>query len=357
MPPEHSAKAVGLRYVTDEQPGLKRLKSKVTFRYVDARGKAVRAKATLKRIRSLAIPPAWTEVWICPHEHGHLQATGRDARKRKQHRYHPLWREVRDATKFDHLIQFGRTLPKIRRQVARDLSRDELHREKVLATIIRLMDLTLIRVGNHEYAKQNNSYGLTTFKDRHAIVRGGRIQFSFRGKSGKEHKIEIEDQRLAKIVKRCQDIPGQRLFQYYNGDGNRHDVTSGDVNDYLREISGADFTAKDFRTWTATVLATLALKQAPPFQTSRQAKSNIKRAIETVAEKLGNTPAICQKCYVDPLVIDSYERGQLKGVVGNGAKKSIRRFMTSLDRGERDVLRFLRSCHRPKRHSIRLSRP
>jgi DNA topoisomerase-1 len=234
MEPIESAKAVGLRYVSDEEPGIKRVKSGKGFRYISVNGKGAPAASTLKRIRSLVIPPAWTDVWICAVEDGHLQATGRDARGRKQHRYHPLWREVRDATKYDRMIEFGEALPRIRRRLASDLRKPGLNREKVLATIIRLMDLAFIRVGNDEYAKQNGSYGLTTMKDQHADVRGKRIQFSFRGKSGKYHSIEVEDERLARIVKHCQDIPGQELFQWINGDARRHDVTSGDVNDYLR---------------------------------------------------------------------------------------------------------------------------
>jgi DNA topoisomerase I len=354
--PVESARAVGLRHVNDEQPGLKRVKCGDSFRYRDDAGKNVRDLSVVKRIRSLAIPPAWTGVWICPHENGHLQATGRDAKGRKQFRYHPLWREVRDATKYDRLIDFAQALPEIRRRIARDIAKPGLTREKVLATIVRLMDLAFIRVGNEEYAKQNDSYGLTTMKDQHAKIRGERIQFSFRGKSGKHHTIEVQDGRLARIVKRCQDIPGQDLFQWINGNGKRHDVTSGDVNDYLREISGSDFTAKDFRTWAGTVLAARALKATRAFETQRQAKRNIKKSIEAVAEQLGNTPAVCRRCYVHPFLIDGYMRKKLpcNGSVSseaNGVIKTSSRPKTSLGCDEREVLQFLRCCRREEQRA------
>jgi DNA topoisomerase-1 len=359
MRPIESARAVGLRYVNDTQSGIQRIKSGTGFRYADAQGKAVRDPATLKRIRSLTIPPAWTHVWICPHENGHLQATGRDAKGRKQHRYHPLWREVRDATKYDRMIEFGETLPKIRRRVARDFAKRGLNREKILATIVRLMDLTFIRVGNGEYAKNNGSYGLTTMKDQHAKIRGERVQFSFRGKSGKYHSIEIENRCLAEIVKRCQDIPGQDLFQWINGEGKRHDVTSGDVNEYLREISGSDFTAKDFRTWAGTVLTAQALKVTREFRTETQAKKNIKQAIDIVAEKLGNTPAVCRKCYVHPFLIDGYMKktlpcnGSATKTEVNGVIKTSSRPRSSLRQDEREVLQFLRRRRREERRETK----
>jgi DNA topoisomerase-1 len=359
MEPVESAKAVGLRYVSDDAPGIKRVKSGNNFRYTDDAGKAVRGGSTLKRIRSLAIPPAWTDVWICSDDNGHLQATGRDAKGRKQHRYHPLWREVRDVTKYDRMIEFGEVLPRIRRAVAQDLRKSGLSREKVLATIVRLMDLTFIRIGNDEYAKQNGSYGLTTMKDQHARVRGECIQFSFRGKSGKHHSIEIEDRRLAKIVKHCQDIPGQELFQYLDEKEDRHDVTSGDVNDYLREISGRDFTAKDFRTWAGTVLMAQALKATRQFHTQKQAQRNVKQAIAMVAEKLGNTPAVCRKCYVHPFLVDGYMKGKLPcngsvtHAVINGVIKSSSRPKTSLSGDERNMLQFLRCCRREEQKQTR----
>jgi DNA topoisomerase I len=357
--PIESARAVGLRYVNDEQPGIKRLKSGQSFRYIAGTGQSLRDASVLKRIRSLAIPPAWTDVWICPHANGHLQATGRDAKGRKQFRYHPLWHDVRDATKYDRLIDFAKALPEIRRRIARDITKPGLNREKVLATIVRLMDLAFIRVGNEEYAKQNNSYGLTTMKDQHAKIRGERIQFSFRGKSGKHHAIEIQDRRLAAIVKHCQDIPGQDLFQWINGDGKRRDVTSGDVNDYLREVSGSDFTAKDFRTWAGTVLAARALKATREFETQGQAKTNVKKAIETVAEKLGNTPAVCRKCYVHPFLIDGYMKKKLPGdgsvtqTRRNGVIKTSARPKSSLAGDEREVLQFLRCCRREEQRAAK----
>ena len=359
LEPAESAKAVGLRYVNDEQAGIKRIKAGAGFRYEDAEGKPVRDEATLKRIRSLVIPPAWTDVWICSREDGHLQATGRDAKGRKQFRYHPLWREVRDATKYDRMIEFGEALPRVRQRVARDIAKPGLSREKVLATIVRLIDLTFIRVGNDEYAKQNNSYGLTTMKDQHAKIRGERVEFSFRGKSGKYHAIAVEDARLAKIVKNCQDIPGQELFQWVNGDGKCHDVTSSDVNDYLREISGTDFTAKDFRTWAGTVLAAQALKATSEFETQKQAKTNIKQAIDAVAEKLGNTPAVCRKCYVHPFVLSGYVEKKLpcNGAVTaspeDGAIKASKRPSTSLGCDERAVLEFLRGGRRSEQKKAR----
>ncbi len=353
--PIHSAKAVGLHYVTDAQPGIKRIKSGDGFRYVGGNGRALRDKAVLARIRSLAIPPAWTDVWICPIEDGHLQATGRDAKGRKQHRYHPLWREVRDATKYDRMIEFGQALPKIRRQVTRDMASPGLNRQKVLASLVRLMDLVFIRVGNDEYARKNKSYGLTTMTDKHASVRGSRVKFSFRGKSGKDHVIEIEDRRLAKIVKGCQDIPGQELFQWKNGDGKPHDVTSGDVNDYLREISGADFTAKDFRTWAGTVLAAQALKNAAAFETERQAKKSIKTAIDAVAQKLGNTPAVCRKCYVHPAVLDGYLTRKLpsEGIYkADRSASPATRPAAGLAADEKAILHFLDCCRREEKKDV-----
>jgi DNA topoisomerase-1 len=359
LEPVKSAQAVGLRYVNDAQPGIRRIKAGAGFRYEDSNAKAVREESILQRIRALAIPPAWTDVWICPHEDGHLQATGRDTKGRKQHRYHPLWREVRDATKYDHMIEFGKALPKLRQRVARDIAKPGLSREKVLATIVRLMDLTFIRVGNEEYAKENKSYGLTTMQDRHATVRGQTIKFSFRGKSGKDHTIAIEDKRLAKIVKHCQDIPGQDLFQYYDAEGQRRDVTSGDLNDYLREVSGAEFTAKDFRTWAGTVLASAALKATLEFETQRQAKKNIKRAIDVVAEKLGNTPAVCRKCYVHPSLLDGYMKkklpcnGSVAAATAVGTIKTRKRPMTSLGRDEKELLRFLKCCQREEHREVK----
>lgn len=308
-PPSATARKAGLRYVSDEQAGItRRLKGKV-FVYQLPNGALVRDKATLQRIRSLAIPPAWTGVWICPLENGHLQATGRDVRKRKQYRYHPRWREVRDESKYDRVLAFAEALPKIRRQVATDLRRQGLSREKVMATVVRLLETTLIRVGNDEYVQQNGSYGLTTMHNRHVKVRGGQITFEFKGKSGKRHRIDVRDARMARLVRRCQDLPGQDLFGYLDENGRVHDVTSGEVNDYLREIAGREFSAKDFRTWAGTVLAAVALREFEVFSSQVEAKRNTLRAVESVATLLGNTPAVCRKCYVHPAIFDSYLTG------------------------------------------------
>ena len=267
------------------------------------------------------IPPAWTDVWICASANGHLQATGRDARGRKQHRYHPRWREARDETKFTRLIAFARALPKIRRRLANDLKRPGLLRRKVLATVVKLLEVSLIRVGNDEYARDNRSYGLTTMRDHHVDISGARMRFNFRGKSGKKHAIDISDPRLARIVKQCQDLPGQEIFQYIDDDGAQQDVKSEHVNEYLREITGEDFTAKDFRTWAGTVLAAMALRELEKFDTQTQAKKNVLRAIEAVAERLGNTPAICRKSYVHPMVLDAYLDGALLQTVKQRAQE------------------------------------
>jgi DNA topoisomerase-1 len=315
--PAQSAKEAGLRYVTDTQPGIRRKKAGRGFRYLNAEGKPVRDEETLARIRSLVIPPAWTQVWICASPRGHLQATGRDAKGRKQSRYHPRWRAVRDETKYERMLLFGTALPRIREQVDDDLGRPGLPREKVLATIVRLMERTLIRVGNEEYARENGSYGLTTMRDRHVEVEGTTIRFKFRGKSGKLHNVGLRDRRLARIIERCQDLPGYELFHYIDEEGEPRPIDSADVNDYLRAISGEDFTAKDFRTWAGTVLASLALKELEAFtsetESQTQAKRNVVAAIKAVAERLGNTPAVCRKCYVHPAVLDCYMAGNLQG--------------------------------------------
>jgi len=310
LDPVASAKVAGLRYVNDlRMPGLRRVGSKRRVRYVDPHGRTIHDRAVLNRIRALAIPPAWTGVWICPDENGHLQATGRDARGRKQYRYHARWREVRDDVKYGRLIAFARALPAIRRSTDRDLAQSGLPREKVLAAVVQLLEKTLIRVGNEEYARQNGSIGLTTMKDGHAKVQGGRVRFEFRGKSGIEHGIDLHDRRLAKIVKACRDLPGYELFQYIDNDGRRQTIDSGDVNAYLREITGEDFTAKDFRTWAGTVLAAQALAEAISFKSEREAKRNVVRAIESVAKRLGNTKAVCRKCYIHPAILDAYMDG------------------------------------------------
>jgi DNA topoisomerase-1 len=338
--PAKSAKEAGLRYVSDEQPGIRREKKGRDFEFINSQGRAIKDEDDLRRIRKLAIPPAWTDVWICPDSHGHLQATGRDARGRKQHRYHARWREVRDETKYNRMIEFAKALPKIRERTAKDLAKQGLPLEKVLATVVRILETGVIRIGNEEYAKQNNSFGLTTMRDRHVRVRGGAMRFEFRGKSGKLHKIELNDPRLAKVVKGCQDIPGQELFQYFDDDGERRKISSSDVNDYLREITGGDFTAKDFRTWAGTVLAAMALREVEKCDTKAQQKKNILKAIESVAAKLGNTPTICKKCYIHPFVLDAYMDGTLLAQVAAQRAHSGKH---SLNADEAMVLRLLKA--------------
>lgn len=299
----------GLHYVTDDAPGLTRVRAGKGFSYRDARGRHVRDKKSLERIAKLAIPPAWTDVWICADANGHLQATGRDARGRKQHRYHARFREHQESAKFDHVAAFGKALPAIRHTISGHMRKQGLPREKVLAAIVHLLDTTLIRVGNDEYARSNRSYGLTTLKDKHAEMHGEKLRFVFTGKSGKIWRLTLKDRRVAKIVKAAQDLPGQRLFQYEGDDGAPQSVTSTDVNAYLRDISGEDISAKDFRTWGGTVLAAAVLDVFAKPDTKALAKANIKAAIDEVADNLGNTPAICRKCYVHPHVLESYESG------------------------------------------------
>ena len=310
-PPAEAAASAGLRYVSDGRPGIRRRRSGKGFSYIGPDDKPVRDPATLERIRKLAIPPAYTDVWICPHPRGHLQATGRDARGRKQYRYHPKWREVRDETKFGRMIEFSLALPKIRRRVDADLSSPGLTRDKVLAAIVHLLECSCIRVGNEEYARTNESFGLTTLKDDHVEVSGSRIRFEFTGKSGKVHSVDITDRRLAKIVAHCQSIPGEELFQYLDENGDRQTVDSGDVNDYIRRAAGDEFTAKDFRTWAGTILAVEALQQAGGFDSQRDGKSKLLGAIDRVAEQLNNTRAVCRKYYIHPAVMESYLQGVL----------------------------------------------
>lgn len=309
--PHPEAIKAGLRYVTDGMPGIRREAVHKGFRYRYATGDVVTDETVLNRIKTLAIPPAWTEVWICPDPAGHLQATGRDARRRKQHRYHSDWRAVRDQNKYDKILQFAKALPDIRKRVARDLSLSGMPQPKVLAAVVRFLESTHIRIGNEEYAKENKSFGLTTIRNKHVAVRGDKIQFRFRGKSGKFHQLELQDQRLAKIVRECQDLPGQELFEYVDSGGQSHDIKSTHVNDYLREMTGQEITAKDFRTWAGTVLAGTILSQLPPAANLKAAKSNLSRAVQAVSERLGNTPAICRKCYVHPEVMAAYLDGSL----------------------------------------------
>lgn len=301
-----AAKAAGLRYVSDRKPGIRRLRSGKSFRYVDAAGKAVRDAETLGRIKSLVIPPAWEDVWICPSANGHLQATGRDARGRKQSRYHPKWRETRDANKYERMADFAKALPRIRRHVARDLKQPGLPREKVLATIVSLMEQTHIRVGNEEYAKTNKSYGLTTMRNRHVDVHGAEVTFTFQGKSGVKHAISLQDKKLACIIRQCEELPGQELFEYVDEAGAVKTVDSSDVNAYLQEVTGQHFTAKDFRTWAGSVLACELLGAFEPFTSAAEAKRNVVQAIAAVAKELGNTPSVCRKCYVHPAVLERY---------------------------------------------------
>ncbi len=336
-----AAKSAGLRYVTDSMRGIARQAGGDTFIYVDADGNTVDDEATLARIKSLVIPPAWTDVWICPLANGHLQATGRDARQRKQYRYHPKWRSVRDEAKYERMLSFGEALPAIRRAVDEALKLPGLPREKVLATIVRLLEVTMMRIGNEEYARTNKSFGLTTLRSRHVKVDGKAVEFRFRGKSGVFHTIKLEDRRLAHIIARTRDLPGQDLFQYVDDQGEQHTVGSADVNDYLRSITGEEYTAKDFRTWSGTVLAALALQEFEKFDSEAQAKKNIVRAIESVAEKLGNTPTICRKCYVHPAIIDAYLDGTILDALRERATRELVDDLRTLTPEEAAVLALL----------------
>jgi DNA topoisomerase-1 len=320
--PVESAKAAGLRYVTDDGPGIRRRKRGKGFSYLLPNGGTVQSAKEFERIRKLAIPPAWTDVWICPVPNGHLQATGRDARGRKQYRYHPEWRNVRDETKFGRMVLFGEALPRIRERLEEDLSQRGLPRTKVLAAVVKLLETTLIRVGNREYMKQNNSYGLTTLRDGHVDIDGSKIRFEFRGKSGKDHSVEIQDRRLARVVKQCRDLPGQTLFQYLDENGERQKVLSEDVNTYLREISGEDFTAKDFRTWGGTVLMLSALMQVGLCESEKEASRAVVQAVKDVAANLGNRPAICRKYYIHPVVIETFVQGQLIDALEGAVEES-----------------------------------
>ncbi len=300
-----AAEAAGLRYVTDAEPGIARRRSGGGFTYRGPDGRRVSDRRTLRRIEGLVIPPAWTELWISPDPDGHLQVVGRDAKGRKQYRYHPHWRTYRDEHKYGRLAAFGAALPDLRSRVDHDLSRPYLPREKVLATVVRLLDWTLIRIGNEEYARTNESFGLTTLRDDHVDVEGSAVRFSFRGKSGKDHEVDIRDRRLARVIKRSQDLPGQHLFQYLDA-GEPRAIGSQDVNDYLREISGENFTAKDFRTWGGTVVAARRLREAGPFESAREANGNVVDAVKAVARHLGNTPAVARRSYIHPAVLDAY---------------------------------------------------
>jgi DNA topoisomerase I len=310
--PKEAARSVGLAYVSDDQPGISRRRAGKYFSYRSPGGNAIRDAAEIARIRKLAVPPAYSDVWICPDPLGHMQATGRDAKGRKQYRYHDRFREVRDATKYEHLLEFAAALPQIRATIDEHLRQPGLPREKVLATVVRLLETTMIRVGNTDYVKQNKSYGLTTLRNRHVDVEGTELRFRFKGKSGKLWRLSIRDRRIAKIVKATQDLPGQHLFQYLDAEGGRHEVTSGDINIYLRDISGAEITAKDFRTWTGTVLAATTLAQYATNGSPAAAKKNIRDAVGQVASRLGNTPTVCRKCYIHPEIFESYQSDALE---------------------------------------------
>jgi DNA topoisomerase I len=313
---KETAEEAGLVYVSDEDKGLRRERDGQSFACFNAQGERVTDEAALDRIRRLAIPPAWTEVWICAKPNGHLQATGRDARGRKQYRYHPQFRQLRESTKYEHMLEFARALPALRRTLAQHMALRGLPREKVLATVVHLLESTLIRIGNDDYARHNRSYGLTTLRSPHVSVEGSKLRFNFKGKSGKTWRLSVHDRRVARIVKACQELPGQRLFQYFDEEGELREVSSVDVNAYLREITGRDVTAKDFRTWGGTVMAALALQELEAADSKAGVKKNVRAAIEQVASRLGNTPTICRKCYVHPEIFSCYEQGELLLKVG-----------------------------------------
>ncbi|MBO1906710.1 DNA topoisomerase IB [Microvirga sp. 3-52] len=339
--PRDAAETAGLLYVSDEEPGIRRRKSGKGFTYTRPDGKTVEDGSTLERIKSLAIPPAYTDVWICAKANGHIQATGRDAKGRKQYRYHPAFREVRESTKYEHMLEFAKGLPAIRKTIDEHMSLRGLPREKVLATVVHLLENTLIRVGNSDYVKQNKSYGLTTLRDPHVKVEGGELRFQFKGKSGKTWRLQVKDRRVAKIVKACQDLPGQDLFQYLDENGEQQSITSADVNAYLKEITGSEITAKDFRTWAGTVLAALALAEFEEFDSDAKAKKNIRAAIEKVSGRLGNTPTICRKCYVHPEVFASYLDGGLLLEIKEEIETELREDLSSLKPEEAAVLALL----------------
>ena len=340
--PEQAAEAAGLRYVSDQKPGFSRRKKGGDFVYYNKDGHRIKDAALLKRIRSIVIPPAWERVWICPSANGHLQATGFDAKGRKQYKYHSTWRSVRDEAKFERLHLFAAVLPKIRAKVDRDMRPPDLSREKIIATVVRLLELSLIRVGNEEYVKENHSFGLTTMRNRHAETNGTAVKFHFRGKSGKEHTVEVTDRRVAKIVRKCQDLPGQHLFEYKDREGQIRSIGSEDVNDYLQAITKQPFTAKDFRTWAGTVLAAIALSKMQEVDSQTLAKKNVVTAIEAVAGLLGNTVAICRKCYIHPAIPTSYLNGTLAQNLRAKADTQIALHLRELKPEEAAVISLLR---------------
>jgi DNA topoisomerase I len=340
--PKEAASLAGLRYVTDIGPGITRKPKGGSFVYYDNEGKQVRNKPTLDRLKSLAIPPAWRNVWICTQPTGHLQATGIDVRGRKQYKYHPTWRSVRDEAKFERLLAFGQVLPKIRAQVDRDLRLPDLAREKIIATVVRLLEISLIRIGNEAYAKENNSFGLTTMRNRHVVVKGSTVKFQFRGKGGKIHSVEVSDKRIAQVVRKCQELPGQQLFEYEDPSGEIATIGSDDVNEYLQRVTGQPFTAKDFRTWAGTVLAAIALWKMEEVDNQTLAKKNILTAIEAVAKLLGNTATICRRCYIHPAVTTSYLNGTLAQALRKEADSQIVRHLHELTAEEAAVIVLLR---------------
>jgi len=342
-----AARHAGLRYVSDTMPGIRRRRRGERWEFVDADGRQIADAEDIQRIRHLAVPPAWTDVWICPLPNGHIQATGRDRRGRKQYRYHEQWRALRDEAKYDHMVDFGRALPRIRERVARDLQGEGLTREKVLATVVRLLDTTAIRVGNEEYARENRSYGLTTMRARHVRVDGSRVKFEFRGKMGRLHAVSVQDRRLARVVRQCQELPGHELFQYVDDGGERRSVASEDVNDYLREIAGDDFTAKDFRTWVGTVAAACFLREMGEVTSEREGRRQVKEAIDRVARQLGNTPTIARRCYVHPDVISAHLDGSLLRLRMQAPEPTGSATQTEgLREEERAVLRLLERARR-----------
>jgi DNA topoisomerase-1 len=352
LDPVASAKRAHCRYVDDRCPGIRRIRHGKTFGYVDAHGRAIRDRRVLARIQSIAIPPAWTNVWICPSPHGHIQATGRDARGRKQYRYHARFREVRDENKYGRMLAFADALPKIRAAVDADMQLQKLERDKVLATLVRLLEISLIRVGNEEYSRANGSFGLTTLRTRHVDIHGSTIRFHFRGKSGVAHVVDIHDRRLARILQRCTDLPGQELFQYVDESGARHAVAATDVNEYLRRIAGDDFSAKDFRTWAGTVLAAHALKPLA-FESATHAKRNVVQAVKSVAVRLGNTVSVCRKCYVHPAVFQAYAGGELRDTLERHSKGHVRGARAGLSSEEHAVVMLLRAHSEALLHGSR----
>ncbi|TMB87505.1 MAG: DNA topoisomerase IB [Chloroflexi bacterium] len=338
-----TARQNGLRWVSDVMPGIKRRAHHRSFAYSGPDGADIRDARTLQRINDLAIPPAWTSVWICPHERGHVQATGRDARGRKQYRYHPRWREARDERKYDRMVAFGEALPLIRRRVNRDFKNPSLSRERVLATVVRLLDIALIRVGNREYARDNASYGLTTMQADQVRLDGSRVRFAFRSKSGKHSIVEVEDERVARTLRRCTTLPGEELFQYLGDDGQPRPITSDDVNAYLRALSGDDFTAKDFRTWAGSVLTVRALLDHDGHESATEARRELVSAIKAVASQLGNTPAVCRSCYVHPWVIDAHLRGSLAEIDLPARRPRVPSILTTLSADERAILGWLQA--------------